>query len=581
MLHDAVLARKLEEKIRQLEATRNQLQSTLDAIPDLLFELSLDGRYLDVHAPHRELLIAPKEILLGKNIAEVMPSESVKIVFAALWEANATGWSLGKQIELPLPDGVHCFELSVARKFSADATETDKPHFIVISRDITDRKAAEEKVQALAFYDPLTGVANRRLLMDRLQQAVSASLRHRLRGALLFVDLDHFKDINDACGHSDGDIMLIEVARRLKLSVRGGDTIARLGGDEFVVLLEDLSDNPIEAGTEAKLVGEKILVALSKPYPLSEGPRYSSASIGVSLFGDAPEVNKDGPLTRADLAMYQAKAMGGNKLRFFDPQMQVVVSARAALEVDLRSALDQKHFELYYQIQVKNPKEITGVEALLRWQHPVRGTVSPVEFIPVAEDTGLILPLGAWVLETACIQLTKWASRVETAHLTIAVNVSAREFRQDEFVDRVMAVLKSTGADPKRLKLELTESLLVTNMDATIVKMTELRGLGVGFSLDDFGTGFSSLSYLKRLPLDQLKIDQSFVRDILVDANDAAISKMVIALADSMGLAVIAEGVENEQQRQVLAELGCNEYQGYLFSHPLPIEELEALIGRW
>lgn len=576
VLHDAVLARKLEDKITQLETTKNRLQATLDAIPDLLFEVDLDGRYMAVHAPRSELLVASKSDLLGKTVNEVMEPEGAAAVIAALAEANETGWSHGRQIELLLPQGPRWFELSVAKQVRADRAA---PHFVVISRDITERKYAEEKVQALAFYDSLTGVANRRLLMDRMQQAVAASVRHRRSGALLFVDLDHFKDVNDVCGHAEGDRVLQEVAKRLASCVRSGDTIARLGGDEFVVLLEDLSENAMEAGTQARLVGEKILSLLGQPYVLSDGPRHGSASVGVTLFGLDAEMSRDGPLTRADLAMYQAKAVGGNTLRFFDPQMQVVVAARAALEADLCQALDEQSFVLYYQTQVCGQR-ICGVEALVRWSHPTRGMVSPLEFIGMAEETGLILPLGAWVLETACLQLVSWAHREDTAHLTIAVNVSAREMRQDDFVEQVTSALARTGANPHQLKLELTESLLVSNVEDTIVKMTALRGLGVRFSLDDFGTGFSSLSYLKRLPLDQLKIDQSFVRDILEDVNDAAIAKMVIALAGSMGLAVIAEGVEVEAQRTRLAEMGCENYQGYLFSKPLPIAELEALLAK-
>jgi EAL domain-containing protein (putative c-di-GMP-specific phosphodiesterase class I) len=285
-------------------------------------------------------------------------------------------------------------------------------------------------------------------------------------------------------------------------------------------------------------------------------------------------------LKQAELAMYQAKASGRNTLRFFDPQMQAVVSARALLEASLRQAIGQNQFVLYYQAQVNAERQITGMEALVRWLDPRRGMVSPAEFIPLAEETGLILPLGNWVMETACLQLSQWAGQASMSHLTVAVNVSAREFRQSDFVDRVLAALERTGANPKRLKLELTESMLVDDIEGVIGKMSALKGRGVGFSLDDFGTGYSSLAYLKRLPLDQLKIDQSFVRDILLDANDAAIAKMVIALAKSMGLAVIAEGVETEAQCAFLADLGCHAYQGYLFSKPLPLLEFEAFSQR-
>jgi diguanylate cyclase (GGDEF)-like protein/PAS domain S-box-containing protein len=445
-----------------------------------------------------------------------------------------------------------------------------------ITRDITARKTAEDEIESLAFFDPLTHLPNRRLLMDRLEQAMATNSRHHSNGALLFVDLDDFKTINDTLGHDKGDLLLQQVAARLAACIREGDTVARLGGDEFVVLLEDLSENALDAATQAEIVSEKILATLGQTYRLASQEHHSTASIGVTLFGEHQE-NIDEPLKRADLAMYQAKAAGRNTVRFFDPQMQAVVTARAALETGLREAIVKNQFLLYYQAQVTGERQITGAEALVRWQHPQRGMVSPAEFIPLAEETGLILPLGHWVLDTACAQLARWATLAEMAHLTLAVNVSPRQFHQRDFVDQVLAVLERTGANPHRLKLELTESLLVSNIEDVIAKMHALKGKGVGFSLDDFGTGYSSLSYLKRLPLDQLKIDQGFVRDILIDPNDAAIAKMVVVLANSLGLAVIAEGVETEAQRDFLAGQGCHAYQGYLFSRPLPREEFEEL----
>jgi predicted signal transduction protein with EAL and GGDEF domain len=366
------------------------------------------------------------------------------------------------------------------------------------------------------------------------------------------------------------------VAQRLVTCVREGDTVARLGGDEFLVMLEDLSEDALDAATQAETVGEKIRASLNQPYQLGPCAQHSTASIGITLFGGVAHEGIDEPLKRADLAMYQAKAAGRNTLRFFDPQMQAVVMARAALEVDLRMALEKHQLRLYYQAQVQGENQLTGVEALVRWQHPLRGMVSPAEFIPLSEETGLILPLGLWVLETACTQLALWALRPERAHLTMAVNVSAHQFHQDDFVSQVLAVLARSGANPQRLKLELTESLLISNVEDVILKMEALKAQGVGFSLDDFGTGYSSLSYLKRLPLDQLKIDQGFVRDILIDPNDAAIARMVIVLADSLGLAVIAEGVETEAQRDFLAGQNCHAYQGYLLSRPLPLDEFET-----
>ncbi|MEJ6005685.1 EAL domain-containing protein [Paucibacter sp. AS339] len=455
-------------------------------------------------------------------------------------------------------------------------------------QDITERRASEEQIKSLAYYDPLTGLPNRRLLMDRLQKALATGLRHQHLGALLFVDLDNFKTLNDTLGHEYGDILLVQVAKRLSACVRDCDTVARLGGDEFVVMLEDLSGEPAEAAAQADVVGRKMLELLGKGYELSTQEHHSTPSIGVTLFGERPE-GIDEPLKRADLAMYQAKAAGKNTLRAFDPQMQAVVTARVALEQGLREGLAQGQFFLYFQAQLMQQPSagsgfdrIVGAEVLLRWRHPQRGMVSPAEFIPLAEDTGLILPLGEWVLDAACRQLADWAARAdqpELAALSVAVNVSAKQFHQDGFVEQVQAVLARTGARPERLKLELTEGLLVNNIEEVTAKMQALKAIGVGFSLDDFGTGYSSLAYLKRLPLDQLKIDQGFVRDILVDPNDAAIARMVVVLADSLGLSVIAEGVETEEQRDFLRSQGCFAYQGYLFSRPLPVGEFEALLA--
>ena len=447
-------------------------------------------------------------------------------------------------------------------------------------RNITAYKDALGQIQSLAFSDPLTGLPNRRLLMDRLKHALAAANRHQRKGALLLIDLDNFKIINDTLGHDQGDLLLQQVASRLQSCVRQSDTVARLGGDEFIILLEDLSQDDQEIATQATALGEKISATLNQLYQVNGAALRSTASIGVSLFHGRQLENTEEPLKQADLAMYQAKAAGRNTLRFFDPQMQAVISARAVLETGLREAIAHNQFQLYYQAQVDSANHITGVEALVRWNDPRRGMVSPADFIPVAEETGLILPLGQWVLETACIQLARWANHTTLAHLSMAVNVSARQFHQVDFVDRVLHTLQRTGANPRQLKLELTESMLISDVEGVISKMSALKRRGVGFSLDDFGTGYSSLAYLKQLPLDQLKIDLGFVRDILLDPNDAAISKMVIALAESMGLSVIAEGVETPAQRDFLASLGCHAYQGYLYSKPVPVEEFEALATR-
>jgi diguanylate cyclase (GGDEF)-like protein/PAS domain S-box-containing protein len=452
-------------------------------------------------------------------------------------------------------------------------------HYVAVFSDLTQRKAAERKIDHLAFYDILTDLPNRRLLLDRLQHALAASSRTGRGGALLFVDLDNFKSLNDIVGRDQGDLVLQQVAQRLAGCVRASDTVSRPGSDEFVVMLEDLSEGAQEAATQAEMVGEKILAALSQVYPLANYAHHSTVSIGVALFADRQEA-VDGLLQRAESAMHHAKGAGRNTLRFFDPGMQAVITARAALESGLREAVQREQFLVYYQAQVDSSGRVTGAEALLRWLHPERGLVSPAEFIPLVEETRLILPVGQWVLDTACERLAAWADRPALAHLTIAVNVSACQFHDEGFVDQVLAALARSGAQPRRLKLELTESLLVEDVEEVIAKMTVLKAKGVDFSLDDFGTGYSSLSYLKRLPLDQLKIDQSFIRNILTDSNDAAIARMVVVLAESLGLAVIAEGVETEAQRDFLASQGCHAYQGYLFSRPLPVEDFEEFAQR-
>ncbi len=451
-------------------------------------------------------------------------------------------------------------------------------HYVAIFSDISQHHRAQLQIDTLAFYDPLTHLPNRRLLLDRLEQALQASTRHARKNALLFVDLDNFKTLNDTLGHKQGDLLLAQVAQRLKLCIRDGDTLARLGSDEFVLMLEDLSEDIIEAAVQVEAVGERILDAFVPDFTLADGAHHATPSIGTSLFGGAVLESSEQPLKRAELAMFQAKAAGRNTLRFFEARMQAEVSARAALEADLHRALHEQQFLLYYQPQVLGNGSITGVEALVRWQHPQRGMVSPAEFIPLAEETGLILPLGQWVLETACLQLAAWAKQAAMEHLTMSVNVSAHQFKQRNFVESVLSTLKRTQANPKRLKLELTESMLVDDVEGIITKMDEIKAQGVGFSLDDFGTGYSSLASLKRLPLDQLKIDQAFVRNIVTDPNDVAIARMVVALGESMGLSVIAEGVEQQAQADLLAHHGCHAYQGYFFSRPLPLAALEAFV---
>ena len=443
-------------------------------------------------------------------------------------------------------------------------------------RELEQLKVAHDEIRNLAFFDPLTGLPNRRLLLDRLRQTLAVGVRSHRKRALLFVDLDDFKTLNDTLGHHIGDLLLQEVARRISARIRETDTVARLGGDEFVVLLQDLSDTPEDAAAHARIIAEKIIDTVSQPYLLAGRECRSGSSIGITVFGD-PQDSTNEVLQQADIAMYQAKAAGRNTIRFFAPALQAAVNARAVMEEDLRQALQTNDFVLYYQPQVERGLVI-GAEALIRWNHRTRGLLSPGEFIPMAEETGLILPLGDWVLSEACKQLAAWAGQKTTSHLTIAVNISARQLLNPEFTQVVLSTLDRTGAPPQKLKLELTESMLVDDIDDVIEKMSALKAHGISFSLDDFGTGYSSLAYLRRLPLDQLKIDQAFVKDILVDASSGAIAQTIISLSRAMGLSVIAEGVETEGQRNYLARIGCHAFQGFLISAPVPLEQFQLLL---
>jgi len=814
---------QLKQTEEAKQRTEVRLRATIDAIPDLLFETDIDGKYYFAHSPNQSLLAAPKEALIGKTVQEVLPADAAYVVMSAINQADDEGKSHGKQFELDLPHGKCWFELSVSKKPKLAGEGT---RFIVLSRDITERKQAElklhesavslEKAQAsahlgsweldlatmtgvwsdenfrlyyrdpvlgtpsfneflelihpddryiveaaqqqlatqmgsmqdevrtnpllgpvrtlsntfkvvrdaagnvvsligtslditerkqaelefriaatafesqegmmvtdenkiilrvnkaftkisgysaeeaigqtprlvssghhhedfyesmwqsiaknggwegevwnrrkngevypqhltitavmgakgdvtnyvatftdvtlrnaaeaeinhLAFYDVLTRLPNRRLLIDRLTHALSTGARLGWGGALLFLDLDHFKTLNDTLGHDVGDLLLRQVAERLTACVREGDTVARLGGDEFVVMLEDLSKLPVEAAAQAETIANKILATINQPYQLATNTYQTTVSIGVVLFSDN-EHTQDMLLKHADIAMYQAKKMGRNTLCFFDPNMQEAINTRAALEVDLRKALDNKQFELYYQIQVDKSGRALGAEALIRWIHPERGLISPLEFIPLAEETGMILPIGQWVLETACVQLNAWQAGPLTENLTLSINVSAKQFYQVNFASQVKAAVKRSSINPMQLKLELTESILLEHIDDTIIKMKELQKIGVQFSLDDFGTGYSSLQYLKILPLYQLKIDRSFVRDIVTDSSDQAIVRTVIAMAQTLNLDVIAEGVETEVQREILANCDCNSYQGFLFGKAMPIAQFNLAL---
>jgi diguanylate cyclase (GGDEF)-like protein/PAS domain S-box-containing protein len=450
-----------------------------------------------------------------------------------------------------------------------------EPIFVGVFRDITQQRNAKEEILRLAFYDPLTQLPNRRLLQDRLEQALITSTRTAQQGALMFLDLDHFKSLNDTMGHDLGDELLKQVSTRLKTCVREGDTVARLGGDEFVVLLEGLSPASHESAAQAEAIAGKVLSALGQSYQLRGYPFESTPSIGIVLFPGEDD-NTEALLKKADVAMYQAKAAGRNTVRFFDPAMQAAVTAHAALERDMRRGLARQEFMLLYQFQVNVQGVPIGAEAFLRWNHSLRGVVPPSQFIALAEETSVGHLLGQWVLETACAQLAVWADQATTAQWTLAINVSPSQFGHANFVSQVANALSKAGARPQQLRLELTERMLMNDTSETRTRMHAVKALGVGFSLDDFGTGYSSLAHLQRLPLDQLKIDQSFVQTLLTQPGDAAVARSVIALGHSLGLTVIAEGVETAEQRNLLAELGCDAFQGYFFGRPSLAVDLKS-----
>lgn len=451
-------------------------------------------------------------------------------------------------------------------------------NFVASFTDITQQKQAEEIIHNLAFFDPLTELPNRRLLQDRLEHTLATSARNERHGAILFMDLDNFKELNDTRGHGIGDLLLVEVAKRLQDCVREDDTVARLGGDEFVIVLNDLNGVSEMAAVQAEAIAEKMRDAVNQCVDLQGSEYHTSPSIGISMFkGDT--VSMEELLKRADTAMYQAKQSGRNTIRFFDPETHAAMEARIALEKDLRSAVPENQFMLYYQMQVDHIGNIIGAEALLRWQHPQRGMVSPMEFIPLAEETGLILSIGHWVLEAACAQLKIWESDIHTCNLQVAINVSASQFHQVDFVDQIVDVVKTTAINPKRLKFELTESMMHENVEETIAKMHALKKIGIDFSMDDFGTGHSSLAYLSQLPLNQVKIDQSFVRNIGLKRSDAVIVQTIIGMANNLSMDVIAEGVETTRQRDFLERSGCFSFQGYLFGKPVPAEEFENALA--
>jgi diguanylate cyclase (GGDEF)-like protein/PAS domain S-box-containing protein len=531
-----------------------------------------DGAYIDVNDGYCKITGYKPQEVLGKTPLEINlwadPNDRKRLIEALRQNSECRNF----EARFRTKDGTLFWGMVSSSVMELDGV----PCYLSITRDITAAKLAEERIRNLANFDPLTGLANRRQLMERLHKSMDGRTRTRGNRALLIIDLDNFKALNDTLGHQTGDLVLCEIALRISACAREGDIVARLGGDEFVVMLDNLSEVPEDAAAQADAIAQKILAQVVLPCSLDDHEYSGACCIGITVFGDEQE-NMNEVLQQADIAMYQAKAAGRNTTRFFAPALQAAVNIRAAMEEDLRQGIKANQFQLYYQPQVEGGRVI-GAEALLRWNHPRQGLLYPGAFIALAEETRLILPLGDWVLDSACRQIAAWSNHTETAALTVAINISALQLHKPDFAEHVLATIERTGANPNKLKLEITETILVENIEDTIVKMTALKAPGVRFAVDDFGTGYSSLNYLKRLPLDQLKIDQSFVRDIFKDASSSAIAQAIVNLAKAMNMSVIAEGVETEQQREFLAHLGCHLYQGYLFSRPVPLEDFERLL---
>jgi diguanylate cyclase (GGDEF)-like protein/PAS domain S-box-containing protein len=571
-----VTERKRAEKMR-LEADKHirQQASLLDKANDAIIVCGVDHRVQFWNQGAERLYGWTSDEVIGRSVEEVIYNDPGGFREATQRVLSNGEWN-GEIVQYRKNGSA----LTAEAHWTLVRDDEEKPQRILaINTDITARKMAEKEIHHLAFYDSLTGLPNRQLLLDRLQQALALSGRKQQTGALLFIDLDNFKLLNDTLGHDVGDLLLQQVAPRLISCVRDSDTVARLGGDEFIiVLVGGFSQQPEEAVAQIRGICDRIVAAFRQPFTLRAYAHHTTPSIGIAVFNDQSAAI-DELLKQADLAMYQAKASGRNSACLFTPDMQAVINDRVVLESDLHKSWERNEFVLHFQPQVKG-RRVVGAEALVRWQHPRRGLISPADFISHAEETGLILPLGRWVLDNACAQLAAWAGDPEMAQLDLAVNVSPLQFSQPDFVHQILETLARTGANPRKLKLELTESLLVRNIEDTIAKMTALKAEGVGFALDDFGTGYSSLYYLKRLPLDWIKIDQSFIREVLANPHDATIVRAIILLAKSMGLKVIAEGVETEAQRIFLSKHGCGAYQGFLVSPPLPSDQFRELMRK-
>ena len=558
---------QLQERILQLE----RFHALLDRSHELILLVDANTHEIvDFNETVCSMLEAPRESLLGSDISQWLPL-SIKDEMSILGQKEyLNDCSL---LEVILQNSQNQFSM----EFTIQCIRfSEQDYCVILGKDISERKAAELKIYTLAFFDSLTHLPNRQLLHDRISQAIAQSQRHQKYGALMMIDLDNFKALNDTKGHHVGDELLKQVAVRMQETLRSCDTLGRIGGDEFIVLLEGLSTDKADAAIESEHFAKRIKNIINQPYLLLGYEHTCSPSIGVVLFVGS-EYSKETLLKQADIAMYQSKKQGRNRISFYDPMMQEGLEQKMTMEHELRIAIKKEQLVLFYQPQVNLEGHIVGVEALVRWNHPQKGLIPPNAFIPLAEETGLIVSLGNWVMQTACEQLVTWLRLYPQIPLHMSINVSVKQFQEPHFYNTVEVVIQQTGIRAHSVKLELTESLIVENVLETIAKIKSLRSLGMNFSLDDFGTGYSSLSYLKRLPLDELKIDQSFVHDIILDNNDAMIVKTIIEMAHNFDLDVIAEGVEDEEQFKFLHKNGCALFQGYLFGKPMPAAEIERL----
>lgn len=564
--------------LRQTESSLRLYRKVFECAAEAIVITELDGTIIDVNAAFEATTGYSRQEAIGSNPRISQSGKHDRAFYEAMWEEirESGGWS-GEIWDRRKNGELYPKLLSIRTVFN---DRSEPVSYVGVFTDISRLKHTERELEQLAFYDRLTGLPNRRLLLDRMEHALALAKRNSICGALFFLDLDHFKKINDTKGHQVGDLLLIEVARRLRESVRGSDTVGRLAGDEFLVLAEDLSENRALAAVQARAIGEKIVTALAEAYRIEDFDFHCSTSLGIAVFGpETPDM--EGLLVRADTAMYEAKKCGRNTLRFFDPAMQDALQQRVDLENRMRNGLRHGQFYVVFQPQHDERGHVAGFEALARWDDPVRGEIPPTEFIPVAEESSFIRDIDRWVLETVCATLVGWDAIPVLRDLPVSINASAASFNHPEFVDDVLATLSGHRLSARRLKIELTESVVMGNFEASVARMRQLQAAGIRLAMDDFGTGYSSLAYLRRLPFDQIKIDKSFVARMLEDSNDAFIVHSILSMGLMLEVEIMAEGVELQAHHEALTAMGCRLFQGYLIGRPLRTDECPAWAQAW